>query len=308
MKSAVVLWNRKAGTAVTQEEALRAAFDRAHIALDLRAVNDRTLLTEARLGLAAQAEGVVAAGGDGTVSAVAGVLVHAGCPKPFGVLPLGTLNHFAKDAGVPLMLDEAVAALDTGAERRVDVGEVNGRVFVNNSSLGLYPRILRDRDEQRLRLGRSKWLALMLATFSVFRRFPTLRIRVQTEAKTEYVDTPLLFVGNNQYQLDLMNLGERSRLDSGTLSLYLVKSRSRFGVIRLALLSLLGRLRQERDFSAQCLRELWVESRRRSLEVAVDGEVTRMRPPLHYRVRPGALRLMAPGLPGPVSPKSLLPL
>ena len=100
---------------------------------------------------------IVAGGGDGTVSTVAAALVDTDIV--FGVLPLGTLNHFAKDLGVPLELADAVALLASGRPKRVDVGEVNGRIFVNNSSLGLYPDIVRDRERQQKRLGRGKWLA-----------------------------------------------------------------------------------------------------------------------------------------------------
>src|SRR6185503_16647759 len=104
---------------------------------------------------ASDADAVVIGGGDGTVSAAADRAVRHG--KPIGVLPLGTLNHFARDLGMPPDLRDAVRAIATGVVREVDVGEVNGRVFVNNSSIGVYPTVVRDRDEQRLRFGRGKW-------------------------------------------------------------------------------------------------------------------------------------------------------
>jgi diacylglycerol kinase family enzyme len=211
------------------------------------------------------------------------------------VLPLGTLNHFARDVGLPLGLDEAARVIATGAARPVDVGEVNGHTFLNNSSLGLYPRIVKERDEQRLHLGRNKWLALLAAAFSVFRRFPTVELRLHADGETLSRKTPLLFVGNNKYEIRLLSVRGRACLDRGELCVYIVRSTSRFGLLWLALRSLLGRLDQARDFDALCVPECWIESRRRRLRVAFDGETAVLTPPLHYRSRPGALRVLLPG-------------
>src|SRR4029450_6264872 len=105
---------------------------------------------------------VIAGGGDGTVNTVAAALV--GTEVVLGVLPLGTLNHFAKDLGLPLELGGAVQTIGAGHTVRIDVGEVNGQMFLNNSSLGLYPRIVRHRQKQTERLGRGKWPAFLWAT------------------------------------------------------------------------------------------------------------------------------------------------
>ena len=130
---------------------------------------------------------IVAAGGDGTVSAVVAAIVDTDIA--LGVLPLGTLNHFAKDLGLPLDLEAAVDRLLSGATRRVDVGEVNGRTFVNNSSLGLYPDIVRDRERQQKRLGRRKWPAFALACLSALRRYPFLGVRL-TVGGSERIECP----------------------------------------------------------------------------------------------------------------------
>ena len=150
---------------------------------------------------------IVAGGGDGTVNAVAGKL--AGTDTPLGVLPMGTLNHFAKDAGIPLNLAAAVRNLFTGQVTKMDVGEVNGRVFVNNSGVGFYPHFVRQREEQE-KHGHVKRLAFMLALRSVIRRYFRLRMKVhmnQAEA-LEHV-TPFLFVGNNRYQTSGLQIGTR---------------------------------------------------------------------------------------------------
>jgi diacylglycerol kinase family enzyme len=240
-------------------------------------------------------DAVVAAGGDGTVGTVAALV--AGTGVPFGVIPAGTLNHFAKDIGIPLRLEEAVSTVARGFSRAVDVGEVNGRIFVNNSSIGLYPRMVRRRDHQRLRLGRGKWLAMFLAALRVARRFPVLEVRLTFGADTVARTTPFVFVGNNEYQMHLFSLGGRSRLDEGKLSVYVGNRTGRFGMLRLALRALFGRLSQAADFDQLSGAEFVVDTQKRRLHVAVDGELLYVKPPLRYRTLPGALRVLVPSTP-----------
>jgi diacylglycerol kinase family enzyme len=236
---------------------------------------------------------VWAGGGDGTVGAVAAALV--GTDKALGVLPLGTLNHFAKDLGLPLDLEGAARALLAGRAARVDAAEVNGRVFVNNSGLGLYPSIVRERERRRERHGLGKWAALAWATLDVLRRYPYLRARLTADGRTLSRRTPFLFVGNNEYELDAFRIGARPRLDAGRLCVHLTRrDAGRLGLLRLALGALAGRLREDRDFESLSTEELTVETRRRRARVSLDGEVTVMRTPLRYRILPGALKVIVP--------------
>jgi diacylglycerol kinase family enzyme len=245
---------------------------------------------------AAQAEGldaVVAAGGDGTISAAARAL--AGSDRPLGIIPLGTLNHFARDSGLPTDAGQAVAAISSGRIREVDVAEVNGRVFVNNSAVGLYPLIVRDREAQQRRLGRSKRLAMLVASLRALYRFSRRRLTIRLADGQAPVETPLLFVGNNRYDTNLLTLGRRASVDRGELCLYAPLARNRFHFLRLALRSLFGRLDQVRDFvNLDGLQQVEVGSRSPSLSVAVDGETVTLETPLRYRIRPGALRLLVP--------------
>jgi diacylglycerol kinase family enzyme len=236
-----------------------------------------------------------AGGGDGTVNGVAAALVDTGIA--LGVLPLGTLNHFAKDLGVPLDLEAAVRTIVAGQAHAVDVGEVNGRIFVNNSSLGIYPEIVRDRERQQKRFGRNKWLAMAWATLAVLRRYPFLGVRLAVDGRPQFFRTPFVFIGNNEYQMDGLALGQRAALDGGVLSLFVAQRPGRLRLIQFALRALFGRLRQARDFAAVRASEVVVESRRHRLHVATDGEVGVMTPPLRYRIRPASLRVMraAPG-------------
>ncbi len=235
---------------------------------------------------------IVAGGGDGTISAVAAVL--AGSGKTLGVLPLGTLNHFAKDLGIPLELADAVAIITGGHSVAVDVGEVNGRVFINNSSLGIYPRIVANREAQQERLARGKWTAFTWAALRALRRFPFLDLRVVVEGEKLHRPTPFLFIGNNEYEISGFSIGGRTCLTAGKLGLYLAHRTGRFGLLRLALRALIGRLAQADDFEVFCVEKATIETRHRTLLVATDGEVNWMDTPLQYRVRPRALRVLVP--------------
>jgi diacylglycerol kinase family enzyme len=235
---------------------------------------------------------VVAAGGDGTVSAVASRL--AGTGVPMGVLPLGTLNHFAKDLGIPRDLARAVEVVALGHVAAVDVAEVNGRVFINNSSLGLYPDIVLDRERQRRRLGRGKWRAPLAASVHAARRYPVLSLKIDLDGQAYHRRSAFVFVGNNPYTMEGFEIGERAALDGGRLSLYVTQRTGRFGLLRLALRAVLRRLRQARDFDMLTARSLVVDTPHTHIRVATDGEVTLMKTPLHYRIRPGALRVIVP--------------
>jgi diacylglycerol kinase family enzyme len=190
----------------------------------------------------------------------------------------------------------AARTIIAGHAVNIDVGEVNERIFVNNSSLGLYPSIVRQREKVQ-RLGHGKWPAFLWATLMVLRRYPFLNVRLFVDGADFATRTPFIFVGNNVYEMESFNIGRRARLDAGVLSLYVTHRTSRLGLLKLALRALFKRLRQAEDFIALITTEVHVETRhrrRRPIRVATDGEVTLMTSPLHYRVRPGALRVLVP--------------
>ena len=245
----------------------------------------------ARRAATSDADVIVAGGGDGTINSVAAEMIDAN--KVLGILPLGTLNHFAKDLQIPLELEAAVQTIIAGHTLAVDFGEVNGRIFLNNSSLGLYPNIVRER-EKKQRLGRGKWPAFVWAALSVMRRYPFLEIRLNVEGEQLNLKTPFVFIGNNEYVMETLSIGGRARLDAGKLSLYVTNRMGRLGLIRLAFRALFGGLRQEKDFLAVQTEEIWLGTRHRRTRVALDGEVTVMAPPLRYRIHPRGLRVLAP--------------
>jgi diacylglycerol kinase family enzyme len=245
----------------------------------------------ARRAVGGDAQTIVAGGGDGTVNTVASLVV--GSNKTFGVVPLGTLNHFAKDLHIPLDLEGAARTIIAGHSIKVDVGEVNERIFVNNSSLGLYPSIVRQREKVQ-RLGYGKWPAFLWAALAVLRRYPFLNVRLIVDHTDFNTRTPFVFVGNNLYEMESFNIGTRARLNAGVLSVYVTHRTGRLGLLRLAFRALFKRLREAEDFIELTTTELLVETRRRRVRVATDGEVTIMQTPLRYRVRPGVLSVLVP--------------
>jgi diacylglycerol kinase family enzyme len=236
-------------------------------------------------------ETLVAGGGDGTISTGAAAVLEKGIP--LGVLPLGTLNHFAKDMGIPLDVEKAARVVLEGVVCKVDVGEINGRVFLNNSSLGVYPAIVRLREQNRSRFG-GKWIAAFWAALTVLRRNPFMAVRIVVEEKTIIRRTPLLLVANNEYRMAGIQAGSRESLSKGHLAVYVLNAEQRPGLLRLAgqLLVLGGD--QVKELDLLTVDEATVETKRRRIQVALDGEVTTMASPLHYRIRAGALRLHVP--------------
>jgi YegS/Rv2252/BmrU family lipid kinase len=234
---------------------------------------------------------VVAGGGDGTVNTVASAIVDTN--KTLGVLPLGTLNHFARDLHIPLDLEAAARTIIAGHTTQVDVGEVNRHIFLNNSSLGLYPRLVHERKRQQ-RLGFGEWTAFLWAAIAVLRRYPFLDVKLRVEGKDFSSRSPLVFVGNNEYEMESLNVGARASLNAGRLSLYITRDIGRLGLMRLAFRALFGGLRNDKDFIALYSKEIWIKTKHHRLRVAMDGEVTMMQPPLHYRIRPLSLRVLVP--------------
>lgn len=236
---------------------------------------------------------VVAAGGDGTVSGIAGLLA---CSRfRLGVLPVGTLNHFAKDLGIPLELGKAIECVVGGHVTRVDVGEVNGHIFINNASLGAYPRMVQTRKRQQANFGLGKWPAALIATWQMLSHCPLLRATLQIDNRRLERTTPFVFVGNNRYAMDLLSIGARISMEEGLLSLYTAHCSSGWGLVRLAGHALLNRLDQVADFDALLGTHLEVVLRGTDrARVAIDGELRLMRTPLLYRIRPAALRVITP--------------
>ena len=295
MPKIAVIINAGSGTESDNDaliKTLRDEFAAHDIEADIKlAESGEQLVAFAVEAAASECEIIVAGGGDGTISAVAEEVIKTG--KILGVLPLGTLNHFSRDLKIPPVPAEAINVIANGRGVEIDVGEVNGRIFLNNSSIGLYPHIVRKREQQQHRLRRGKWPAAFWAAVAVLRRYPFLHIKIDIGGKALERKTPFVFVGNNRYEMEGFRIGARDDLDKGKLSLYVVQRTGRLGLVILALRSLFKMLKQAKDFEEYLVEEIEIKTKRRKhLLVALDGEVSAMSAPLRYKIRPKALKVM----------------
>ena len=296
MKTLHVIVNRNGGAAAKMGDmvagVLEKAFAQAGATVRVAALDGKQI-PEA-IKAVARSGRVIVAGGDGTAAGAAQIL--AGSDTELGLLPLGTLNHLARDIGIPVDLGEAAEVAANGQPAAIDVGEVNGQVFVNNASIGLYPLMVRKREGLRRAKGWPKWLSTLPAAFAALERLPHHRLRLDWGRGERAIVTPLLFVGNNVYSLDRGEVGKRNTLTDGKLSLYAVARRRRAALIWFAMRALVGRAERSLDFETlgEC-ETLTVSSSSGSIEIALDGELRRMDSPLEFRIRAGALTVIAPG-------------
>ena len=291
---AVILVNKGGGSAGDDAgEKVSAALTAAGIAGEVELLDGGDLVDRATAAVKDGAPLIIAAGGDGTQSAVAGAV--AGSKSVMGILPLGTLNHLARDLGISFDLDEAARVIAAGKVHAIDVAELNGRVFVNNSAIGLYPLMVEDREAQQEHLGRSKKLAMIVAGLRTLVRFHHYRLSLTVnEQDKATVLTPLLFVGNNDYRLEMPGAGSRDALDQGRLSVILLRTQGRLAFFRSLIRTAFGRSRASDLIRLDDVQRLRVTSRRSNLTVALDGETLEQPAELDYRIRPGALKVMIP--------------
>ena len=282
--------NASGGRASREGEGLRAklveAFAGHGIAVEPQLVEGADIPTA--LAAARSADAIAVGGGDGTQGSAAALLSKAG--QTMAVLPLGTLNHLALDLGIPDDLGEAAAIAVNGDVRAIDLAEAGDQIFVNNASVGIYTRLVRARDAQSL----PKWLATFPAAWTVLKGLRVRRLEIEINGSRRIIETPLLFIGNNPYNLTGRRLGKRDALDTGMLGLNAVRHKDVLELIGFALRALVGRANPARDFVdiEDCAEFILHGSG--PIDVAHDGEVSRMQLPLRFRSLPGALRVKVP--------------
>lgn len=274
-------------------ERLQQALDSAGVAAEIRVVGNGIAIDA--MAARARDEGfrvVTAAGGDGTIAAVAAALTRG--PSTLGVLPMGTFNYFARSLDIPEDLEAAVTVLRDGVARPTRIATINGEVFLNNASLGAYPSILQNREMIYARWGRSR----IAAYWSVIKTLITLRrplaITMHARGRTRHFQTPLVFAMNNVFQLRQMGLQGAEKVSNGDLAIFVAPRAGRWKMIRSACALMLGAAREHVDFELISGDEIELHCNRKRLVVARDGERSRLTGPLKLRVCPGALRVMAP--------------
>ncbi|MEO6581887.1 MAG: diacylglycerol kinase family protein [Sphingomicrobium sp.] len=295
-RPATVFINRGGGAAAAEQEIatkVEAALGHAGVEAAVELIDGSDMEARCKAIVERGDPLLIVGGGDGTISAASGAI--AGSATRLGILPLGTLNHFARDLAIPTDLDEAASLIARATERKVDVAELNGRVFINNSAIGLYPLMVLDREAQQNRLGRSKRLALLVASLRTVMRFKHERLTLTVNNSPKgVVDTPLLFVGNNDYALELLAAGKRERLDDGILCVLVLRKKNRLGLLGASFRTLAGLTRADDMVRLDDVQRLRVAGRRTRMTVSLDGETVSMDCPLDYRIRRGALRVIAP--------------
>jgi diacylglycerol kinase family enzyme len=287
MNSVVILNRHKANA-----EAVASALREAGIDAPIEAVEGHEIFDRAEAAIAQGAGLIIVGGGDGSVSSAAQAVAETGAK--LAILPLGTLNHLARDLGIPLNLQDSAKLIGSGQARSIDVAEVNGRTFVNNGAIGLYPLMVVDRETQQHRLGRSKRLAMLVASARTLARFHHQRLKLSADGGEARVDTPMLFVGNNEYRLAFPAAGQRDRLDGGQLCVMVMRKKGVPGFLAALARALLGIPRRDDMVRIDGVHELKVDSARSTITLALDGETLAMKPPLEFRIRPGTLNVIAP--------------
>lgn len=298
-----LLWNNSSGWDAKgeQRESIESTLRGDHLTLDVQLVeHGRNLRELSRAIVASGADVLIAAGGDGTINAAASALVHQ--PTALGVIPAGTLNHFARDLHIPLDPEEAAQVLMRSGIVKVDAGEVNGHIFINNSVLGLFPNYRSTKEAwERRGFGKSgagRFIAMLAGMLRVFWRMPHLNLELEADGGIRKMRTPFILIGNNEHRMQGFGLGQRASLSDGSLWVYAMRACTRWGLLRMLTGLLLGRTPRNAVFEVFRTSRLRIDSKPRRIGVGVDGEMVRMVSPLEYQCLPRALRVITP-LAGP---------
>lgn len=281
---------------------IEAALTEAGRAFSVHEVEDPSQLPSFAAKIVAEARAcggvVVAAGGDGTINAVAAAALGSGCP--FGVLPLGTFNYFSRVHGIPSEVGAACQVLLGAQAVEVQVGLVNERVFLVNGSLGAYPELLEEREAAKERLGRSRLVAIAAGLRSLLRSHRHLRLDIESQLGRRRVVAETLFVSNNRLQLERVGIPQSDVVEHGRLIAVMVRPAGVLGTLGLILRALLGRLDEADQVTSFDFERMTVRTRlrKRSVKVAKDGEVAMLSAPLTFRVAPRALYLLRPAVVG----------
>ena len=290
----VVIVNRASGSEQAPGEDFAAHFKSHNIdPVILAAASGEELEQHVKRATEERAKAVVVAGGDGTINTFAQAL--SGSDVPLGIIPSGTFNYVARNFGIPQEAEQAIAVIAGQQAIAIDAPNVNGYVFLNNASLGLYALAIQQRERQQARFGRRRWVAFAAALYAVMRPGRRLDIAVESDGQIRHFRTHILFVGNNARQLEDYNLKGADCLARGQLVFHITKPRTRRGLLWLALRLLVGATTQADELESFCASSVTISARRRrSLRVVLDGELVRLALPLNFSIQRNALKLITP--------------
>lgn len=239
---------------------------------------------------------VIVAGGDGTINTVVNAVLPTG--RPLGVLPQGTFNYFGRSHGIPEDIDAALRLLLRAEPQPVQVGLVNDRVILVNASLGLYPKLLEDRENAKREFGRSRIVAYLSGLIGLLRERHALQLQLQTRGRRIDMETPTLFIGNNRLQMESLGMREAGMIGAGRMVALALRPAGRMTLLKLALRGALGNLGSAREvlsFGTDALTVMQTRHDPHPIKLAVDGEILRLTPPLRFAVSPQPLYLLKAG-------------
>lgn len=276
-----LVYNPRSGSARPLHE-LRELFDAHDITISHVVPVGKSLRAKLKTPIE-NGEYIAVVGGDGTIGSVAGLV--AGSDATLVPLPGGTLNHFTKDLDIDQNLETAIKNIKSATSRRIDIASVNGHFFINNSSIGMYPASLHARKRLEDMLG--KWPAAIIGSLRALMRYRTYDVTIDDEQ----LNTPFVFVGNNDYKLDTLGPAGRDTLTDGVLSVYILNSKTRWGLVKVFAHALTGKLNILNDFIAFKTTSFTITSKHRRLSVSRDGEVSHLTTPLIYKIEKAQLKI-----------------
>lgn len=251
----------------------------------------RTIAEFAQDAVDANFDIVIAAGGDGTISTIAEKLI--GTNTKLGVIPIGTYNNFSKSLGIPLTVEDAVGAIINGTEQLIDVGEINGKFFINNSSIGFYTHLVIHRE---LHESKGTWriFSTMLALLKIFKSLPYHRVQLNVNGELKDFKTNLLFLGNGKYDFDGLDIGARNTPDQGVLSVFALKNANRWDILKLFFKAFFKSIHKDPKFEKHYTNEAVIHLPKPYIYIAKDGEILKMDTPLRYKIKPKSLKVILP--------------
>ncbi len=258
----------------------------------------QAVATQAAHDAAAHKGALIGVGGDGTLNAVAQQAYAVNCP--FGALPQGTFNYFGRTHHIPEDAAAAIDALLHAQPQPVQIGEVNGHLFLVNASLGLYPRLLQEREAYKQRFGRSRLVAFLASILTFAHDHRALSLQIELDGVTRTLFTSTLFVGNNALQLEQVGIDEAEQVP-GQLAAIVVHPGGKLKMLGLLLRGAIGTLGASEQIESFTFSQLTVQPRQQSksrrVKVAIDGEILRLDTPLQFAIAQRPLYLLLPDKP-----------
>ncbi|WP_321363391.1 diacylglycerol kinase family protein [uncultured Celeribacter sp.] len=293
---AVILANRQSGTNRQDAEVLEracTAFGEGCEIITLDPDTDLSDLIDHKINEGAEA--VISAGGDGTAMAIANAML--GREVPMGVLPMGTFNYFTRGLGMSEVPEEAAAQLRDGEAHDIRIGQVNGRAFLNNASLGVYPAILKKREAIYDRWGRHRVVAYWSVIKTILQTQHRMKLSITADGTTHEVKTPLVFIARSAYQLDVFGLDGAETISEDGFATFVIHARSRMDLMRLAVTLAARKMPPRQDFTLIRAHEVVIEHQGKAQPpflTAFDGEKARLSAPLRLSMSEAPLRILTP--------------